>query len=133
MIVAETIQQVRDEVAAARRAGKAIGLVPTMGALHDGHFSLIDAAGSGCGFVVVSIFVNPLQFGPSEDLAAYPRPAGEDLAACEARGVDVVFMPPVEAMYARECLTEVTVGRLSETLCGASRPGHFAGVCTVVA
>ncbi|HUU23652.1 MAG TPA: pantoate--beta-alanine ligase [Phycisphaerae bacterium] len=133
MKVAETIQDVRRAVAAARGAAATIGLVPTMGALHEGHLRLIDAARSQCDFVVVSIFVNPLQFGPGEDLEAYPRPIEADLAACEARGVDVVFLPSAEVMYGRECLTKVTVEKLSGTLCGRSRPGHFAGVCTVVA
>ncbi len=134
MKVAETIEDVRVLVVEARRAGRAVGLVPTMGALHEGHFSLIDAAGSECDFVVVSIFVNPTQFAPGEDLAAYPRRPKEDLSGCEARGVDVVFMPAVEVMYPDgEALTEVTVGRLGKRLCGRSRPTHFVGVCTVVA
>ena len=133
MNVAETVEEVREHVSAARRARKAVALVPTMGALHAGHLSLIDAARDGCEFVVVSIFVNPLQFGPNEDLDAYPRTPADDLAACRDRGVGLVFMPPVEAMYASECVTSVSVAKLSETLCGRSRPGHFAGVCTVVA
>jgi len=133
MQIARSIHAVRDAVAAARSAGKTIGLVPTMGALHDGHFSLIDAARAGCDYVVVSIFVNPLQFGPAEDLDAYPRREAEDLAGCEAWGVDAVFLPSAEELYPGECLTEVRVERLSRTLCGASRPGHFPGVCTVVA
>ncbi|HUS90678.1 MAG TPA: pantoate--beta-alanine ligase [Phycisphaerae bacterium] len=132
MKIAKTAAQVREELNPVRRTGRTLGLVPTMGALHEGHLSLIDAARADCDFVAVSIFVNPLQFGPNEDLAAYPRAPERDLAACEARGVGLVFLPPVEAMYAGECLTQVSVARLSETLCGASRPGHFAGVCTVV-
>jgi pantoate--beta-alanine ligase len=133
MKIAETIARMRQAVAQARAAGEAVGLVPTMGALHEGHFSLIEAARTETDFVVVSIFVNPLQFGPAEDLSAYPRTPGADVAACEARGVDVVFLPPVEAMYPREGLTEVRVAKLGEGLCGRSRPGHFPGVCTVVA
>ena len=133
MTVAESIEEIRRCVAAARAAGKTVGLVPTLGALHAGHFSLIDAARGECGFVVVSIFVNPLQFAPSEDLASYPRPIEADLAACEDRGVDAVFLPSAEQMYPRDCLTQVTVARLSAGLCGRSRPGHFPGVCTVVA
>jgi len=134
MDVAETIGQVRRVVAAARADGKLVGLVPTMGALHDGHYSLIDAAAAGCDFVVASIFVNPTQFGPSEDLASYPRPLEADLAGCEARGVDAVFTPTAETMYPPGgAVTEVRVNELSETLCGRSRPTHFAGVCTVVA
>ncbi len=133
MDVARTVEHIRRAVARARGERRAIGLVPTMGALHDGHFGLIEAARSQCGFVVVSIFVNPLQFSPSEDLAAYPRREEEDLSACEARGVDAVFLPPVEVMYPRPCLTEVSVAKLAAGLCGRSRPGHFAGVATVVA
>ena len=133
MIVAETIEQAREAVAAARAAGRLIGLVPTMGAMHEGHLSLLDAAGADGGFVVVSIFVNPLQFGPGEDLASYPRTAEADLAACRARGVGAVFMPSAAVMYPRECYSEVSVGRLATSLCGRSRPGHFAGVCTIVA
>jgi len=133
MNVEQTIEGIRRRVAEARAAGEVIGLVPTMGALHEGHLSLIDAAKGRCGCVVVSIFVNPLQFAPSEDLEAYPRTPEADLAACEARGVHAVFQPPAEVMYARPCLTRVAVEKLGETLCGRSRPGHFPGVCTVVA
>ncbi len=133
MKVAETIRDVRRCVAEARAAGATIGLVPTMGALHAGHLSLIDAARDDCGFVVVSIFVNPLQFAPGEDLDAYPRTPAGDLAACEARNVHAVFAPPAEVMYLRPCLTKVAVEKLGGTLCGRSRPGHFPGVCTVVA
>jgi pantoate--beta-alanine ligase len=104
-----------------------------MGALHAGHLSLIDAARDDGGLVVVSIFVNPTQFGPTEDLAKYPRTPEADLAACETHGVDLVFMPQAATMYAGGGLTEVTVKELSATLCGRSRPGHFPGVCTVVA
>jgi pantoate--beta-alanine ligase len=104
-----------------------------MGALHEGHFSLIDAARARCGFVVVSIFVNPTQFGPNEDLSKYPRPLETDLAGCRRRGVDVVFVPEVETMYPAGAGTTVHVARLGERMCGAARPGHFDGVCTVVA
>lgn len=108
-------------------------MAPTMGGLHAGHLSLIDAARNECGFVVVSIFVNPTQFAPGEDLASYPQTAEADLAACEAHGVDAVFMPPEDVMYSGAAATSVSVEALSRTLCGASRPAHFAGVCTVVA
>jgi pantoate--beta-alanine ligase len=134
MDVTETIEQTRQAVRAGRQGGAAIGLVPTMGALHAGHYSLIDAARQDCGLVVVSIFVNPIQFAPHEDLASYPRTPREDLAGCEAHGAGVVFMPTPEVMYGSgPCRTQVAVPALSGTLCGASRPTHFAGVCTVVA
>ncbi len=120
-----------------RRAGRRVVLVPTMGALHAGHFALVDrarrAAGRG-GVVVVSIFVNPLQFGPREDLSRYPRPLARDLAGCRARGVDAVFHPAGPgAMYAPDRSVEIDETALSGALCGRSRPGHFRGVCTVVA
>jgi len=133
MIVVEHVDAVRREVAAARGAGKTVALVPTMGALHDGHLSLIDAARADCDFVVVSIFVNPTQFAPSEDLDAYPRAPDADATACEARGVDLILVPTIDAMYGGGGLTQVTVAELSRGLCGRSRPTHFAGVCTVVA
>ena len=133
MIVAGTIAEIRQAVADARAAGKTVGLVPTIGALHAGHYSLLDAAAGRCDFVVVSIFVNPTQFGPSEDLASYPRTPDADLAGCEAHGAAAVFMPAAEEMYPSEPLTVVDVPELGRSLCGASRPGHFAGVCTVVA
>ena len=133
MIVVEQIDAVRRQIAWARGEGKTVGLVPTMGALHEGHLSLIDAARAGCDVVVVSIFVNPTQFAPSEDLARYPRKPAADAVACESRGVDVIFMPSADEMYGSGGLTEITVGALSRGLCGRSRPAHFAGVCTVVA
>ncbi len=132
MEVFKTIAEIRSRLASETRQRR-IGLVPTMGALHEGHFSLIDAARGECDLVVVSIFINPTQFGPGEDLDAYPRTPEEDLAACRSRGVDVVFAPMVEEMYPDEPLTEVNVKDLDRRLCGASRPGHFTGVCTVVA
>lgn len=104
-----------------------------MGALHDGHLSLIRAARSECDFAVVSIFVNPLQFGPAEDLNVYPRTIEKDLQACQDAGVDLVFTPTVEEMYPSGQLTTVRVALLSERLCGLSRPAHYDGVCTVVA
>lgn len=134
MNVVETVEQTRQAVRAARQAGTVVGFVPTMGALHAGHYSLIDAARRDCGLVVVSIFVNPLQFGPKEDLSSYPRTPAEDLSGCQAHGAGLVFMPTPEVMYGRQpCRTQVAVPSLSGTLCGASRPTHFAGVCTVVA
>lgn len=129
----ETVSEVRDFLRPHRFAGRRIGLVPTMGALHEGHLSLIRSARAGCDVVVVSIFVNPTQFGPQEDFAAYPRSLEADLNACRALSVDGVFCPPVEEMYPPNAATTVSVARLTEGLCGAHRPGHFAGVTTVVA
>lgn len=109
-----------------------IGFVPTMGALHEGHMSLVKVSREACALTVVSIFVNPTQFGPHEDFHKYPRPVEADLALCKARGVDVVYMPTVAAMYPPGCQTQVQPGRIADRWCGASRPGHFPGVCTVV-
>lgn len=131
MIVTEIIPTLREAVAEVRCKQRRIGFVPTMGALHAGHLSLIDAAIKACDFIVVSIFVNPTQFGPSEDLAEYPRPLERDLTLCQRRGVDLVFTPSPEQMYGAENLTWVTVSDLTEPLCGHSRPGHFRGVATV--
>lgn len=117
-----------------RGQGLRVGLVPTMGNLHEGHLALVDHLAPRCDRVVASIFVNPLQFGPNEDYENYPRTFGEDCAGLEARGVDAVFAPPVEEMYrggVRQA-TRVEVGALGERLCGISRPGHFTGVATVV-
>jgi len=133
MIIARTIRQIRAATGEARSAGKRVGLVPTMGALHAGHYSLIEAARRQCEFVVVSIFVNPIQFGPAEDLAEYPRTPEADLAGCESRGASAVFLPQVDEIYPRPCRTVVDVPDLGRGLCGARRPGHFQGVCTVVA
>src|SRR5437870_12352558 len=107
--IAETIADARDAVAQARRAGKTVGLVPTMGALHAGHVSLIRAARTETGFVVVSIFVNPTQFGPHEDLSRYPRPFDKDMATCRDEGVDLVFHPTAAIMYANSFHTYVEV------------------------
>ncbi len=131
MHIAKTIDKVRGPVSEARRDGKEIGLVPTMGALHDGHISLIDAAKERCDFVVVSLFVNPTQFGPNEDLEKYPRPFEADAEICRGHGVDVLFAPSPEVIYRQESLTWVTVEKLTEPMCGRSRPGHFRGVTTV--
>jgi pantoate--beta-alanine ligase len=131
-VVAVTVEAVRQRVAAGRRRGLSIGLVPTMGALHEGHASLIRAARAETGFVVVSIFVNPAQFGPHEDLARYPRPLEKDLALCGREGVDLAFVPDVAGMYPPGFRTYVEVHELQDVLEGASRPGHFRGVATVV-
>ncbi len=128
----QSISEVRRIVSEARTAGRTVGFVPTMGGLHEGHLSLIDAAGAECDFVVVSIFLNPTQFAPSEDLSTYPRSIEADLAACQGRGADLVFMPDVETMYPGGAVTTVSVSELTDTLCGRSRPTHFAGVCTIV-
>jgi len=133
MEVAKTIESVRGLVKAARNGGKKIGLVPTMGALHIGHISLMETAVKECDFVVVSIFVNPTQFGPGEDFEKYPRPLDADLKICRETGVDVVFNPTPEQMYPAERLVWVNVEKLTEPLCGRSRPGHFRGVTTVCA
>jgi pantoate--beta-alanine ligase len=126
--VVHTVKDVRQFLAGRNR----IGLVPTMGALHAGHETLIQTARSQSDVLAVSIFVNPLQFGPNEDYSRYPRPLDRDLVMCERNGVDVVFAPPVEEMYPKPQVTSVKVGRLGEHLCGKFRPGHFRGVATVV-
>jgi pantoate--beta-alanine ligase len=131
MEVAKTIESVRTLVKAARGKGCKIGFVPTMGALHQGHISLIETAAGKCDFVVVSIFVNPIQFGPGEDFEKYPRPLEDDLKICEKAGADVVFTPSVCEMYPEKNVTWVNVEKLTENLCGRSRPGHFRGVTTV--
>jgi pantoate--beta-alanine ligase len=126
-----TIEAVRALVKAARSAGKSIGFVPTMGALHAGHVALIKAAVGQADFVVVSVFVNPAQFGPGEDFEKYPRPLAADIAICERSGADVVFAPAAAEIYLSDNLTWVSVDKLSELLCGRSRPGFFRGVATV--
>lgn len=133
MDVVSTIAEVRASTDAARASGRRVGIVLTMGYLHEGHLSLVEAARAENDVVVMSIFVNPLQFGPSEDLAAYPRDLPRDLALAEAGGVDLVFTPTVEEMYPRPVLTTVSVAEVSARFEGASRPTHFAGVATVVA
>ena len=133
MEVAKTIEEVRSLVSNARSEGSKIGLVPTMGALHIGHISLIEAADKDCDFVAVSIFVNPTQFGPGEDFEKYPRPLEADLEICRKAHVDVVFAPEPRQMYPAKNITWVNVEKLTEPLCGRSRPGHFRGVTTVCA
>ena len=132
MKVVRTVDEVKAELAPRRAAGP-IGLVPTMGALHDGHRSLLRTARQAADAVVVSLFVNPLQFGPHEDFSAYPRGEGADLATCEQERVDVVFAPNEAEMAMESGVTTVTVAGLSEVIEGAARPSHFQGVCTVVA
>ncbi|MCU0916620.1 MAG: pantoate--beta-alanine ligase [Planctomycetes bacterium] len=131
MQIAATITEIRALVSQARKAGRTVGFVPTMGALHAGHVALIQAAVEQCDFVVVSLFVNPTQFGPGEDFEKYPRPLDQDLALCRAHGADAVFAPGRTEMYPRQNLTWVSVEKVSEPLCGRFRPGHFRGVATV--
>jgi pantoate--beta-alanine ligase len=133
MLVLKTIAETRSACAQIRAAGKTLGLVPTMGALHEGHLSLVRAAQASCDTVAVTIFVNPTQFGPKEDFASYPRTLEQDCQTLEAAGVDLVFAPSVEEMYPGGASTFVEVAGLSERMDGASRPGHFRGVATVVA
>jgi pantoate--beta-alanine ligase len=133
MKICNTIAAMRAASRSQRNAGKRLGLVPTMGALHEGHLSLMRAARSQCDLVAASLFVNPLQFGPGEDLAKYPRDFEGDCALLEKVGVDFLFAPGVEEMYPPGAVTYVTVEGLSDKLDGQSRPGHFRGVTTVVA
>jgi len=132
MKISQTIEDARAISRSAKHSGKRVGLVPTMGALHEGHLSLVRAAKTRCDVVAVSIFVNPTQFGPSEDFSKYPRNFERDQQLLEKEGVDLVFAPSVDEMYPRGAVTYVTVEGLSERLCGRSRPGHFRGVTTVV-
>lgn len=132
MEIIRTVADMKARAAAWKAAGLSIGLVPTMGSLHEGHESLMDAARAASDRVVVSVFVNPIQFGPGEDYEAYPRDLERDARICERHGVDVVFHPEVDGMYAAAHNTFVVMETLTDSLCGASRPGHFRGVCTVV-
>ncbi len=133
MQVIDSVAALRQHLGEQRMAGKRIGLVPTMGFLHDGHLSLVHAARLECDVVVMSIFVNPKQFGPNEDFESYPRDVERDLRLARDSGVDVVFTPDVSEVYPDGFQSEVRVRGLTEPLCGASRPGHFDGVTTVVA
>ena len=133
MILCKTVAELRSEIASAKIAGKTIGLVPTMGALHEGHASLVKAANQENDVVVVSVFVNPTQFGPNEDLDSYPRTLDADCKLAEAQGADIVFAPSPKEMYPSEDMTWVEVtGDVTKVLCGRSRPIHFRGVTTVV-
>jgi pantoate--beta-alanine ligase len=132
MVVARNIAALRRTAAGWREAREGIGLVPTMGAIHDGHLALVRAARAQCRRVVASLFVNPKQFGPAEDLAAYPRSEAADLAAFAGAGVDLAYVPDAAEMYPPGFATTVEVGGVSQGLDGAARPGHFAGVATVV-
>lgn len=132
MQTANTLDMLRKTLGELRADNASIGLVPTMGALHEGHLTLVREAQETCDHVVASIFVNPTQFGPNEDLDAYPRQLAEDSALLEAEGVALLWAPTVDAMYPEGFETNVSVSRISENFCGASRPGHFDGVATVV-
>lgn len=133
MKLCKTVAELREEIALAKAAGKTIGLVPTMGALHEGHASLIKAAAMENELVVVSVFVNPTQFGPGEDLDAYPRTLDADCKLAEGMGADIVFAPTPAEMYPSEDMTWVEVtGDITKVLCGRTRPIHFRGVTTVV-
>ncbi len=132
MKIVETIEEVREQVKEWKKQGLSIGLVPTMGYLHEGHRSLMEAARKNNDKVVVSIFVNPMQFGPTEDLAEYPRDLDHDAALCEGVGVDLIFHPEPEEMYMDDFCSFVDMTGLTEGLCGKTRPIHFRGVCTVV-
>ncbi len=133
MVIISTPAAMQQYALEQKRAGRIIGFVPTMGFLHEGHLSLMRIAREKCDILVASIFVNPTQFGPNEDLDAYPRDFERDEALCGQEGVDVVFYPEPGSMYAVDASVWVDESTLSAVLCGASRPGHFRGVCTVVA
>ena len=135
MHVVKKIEELKTMIRIARNAGKSIGLVPTMGYLHEGHLTLMRRARAEQGFVIATLFVNPLQFGPQEDYAVYPRDLQRDSQLAATTGIDVLFAPEVDEMYPAgngKTLTFVDVAQITDTLCGASRPGHFRGVATVV-
>ena len=132
MKIVGTVKEVREQVKEWKKQGLSVGFVPTMGYLHEGHKSLMDAARKGNDKVVVSIFVNPMQFGPTEELATYPRDLDHDAALCESAGVDLIFHPEAEEMYEKDFCSFVDMTGLTEGLCGKTRPIHFRGVCTVV-
>lgn len=133
MQIIRSPKEMQDAARALRVQGRKIGLVPTMGFLHEGHLSLIRRIRKSADIVVVSLFVNPTQFGPSEDLAAYPRDFARDEKLCRNEGADILFCPPADEIYLPDHTVYVVEESLSRGLCGASRPGHFRGVCTIVA
>src|SRR5262245_12908178 len=132
IVTSRSVSDLRAHVAGWRKAGETVGLVPTMGALHEGHLALARRAQAENRRCIVTLFVNPTQFGPSEDLSAYPRTEAADRDKLAALGVDLLFSPGVAEMYAPDAATTVTVARLTDHLCGPFRPGHFAGVATIV-
>lgn len=132
MEIVTTIEEAKEQVREWKSQGLTVGLVPSMGYLHEGHASLMKAAVSQMDCVAVSVFVNPTQFGPNEDYDSYPRDLDHDIAVCEEQGVDMIFHPSVEEMYGKNYNTYVTMETLGDELCGKSRPIHFRGVCTVV-
>lgn len=132
MKIVHTVEEVRTQVKEWRKAGLSVGLVPTMGYLHEGHKSLIDRAVKENDKVVVSVFVNPMQFGPTEDLASYPRDLQRDAALCEDAGAALIFNPEPENMYSEDFSSFIDMNTLTKGLCGKTRPIHFRGVCTVV-
>lgn len=132
MIICKKISEVREIISKQRQQGSSIALVPTMGYLHEGHLTLVKEAKKSGAFVVMSIFVNPLQFGPNEDFERYPRDLERDAQKAQEAGVNLLFNPEVDEMYPAKNLTHVEVNELGDSLCGASRPGHFRGVTTVV-
>lgn len=135
MQVVTHVEELKQKIRVARAAGQTIGVVPTMGYLHEGHLTLMRRARAEQGFVIATLFVNPLQFGPQEDYAVYPRDLNRDSALAETTGIDLLFAPSVDEMYPAgngRTLTFVDVEKITTTLCGASRPGHFRGVATVV-
>ena len=132
MIISGSVQETREVIGNWKKRGFSVGLVPTMGYLHPGHISLIERARKENDMVVVSIFVNPIQFGPNEDLDKYPRDMAHDREVCEKAGAELIFAPEPSEMYPSENLVFVDIKELGNGLCGAKRPGHFRGVCTVV-
>ncbi len=132
MLRVTQITELRQIISAQKRLGKSIALVPTMGYLHRGHLSLVDYAKGDGVFIVMSLFVNPMQFGPKEDFTKYPRDLEKDAEMAEKAGVDLLFYPDVAEMYPQPVLSYIDIDGLAGVLCGASRPGHFRGVCTVV-